>query len=95
MVCELALVVAALFAGAAIVINYKTRTRPWALAGGGQGEKNEVVIQRGTPDERVGRRASLAERPDHEPGGDCARQILGGAGALGQTRTGTPCGGGF
>jgi N-methylhydantoinase B len=36
----------------AIVINYKTKTAPWALAGGCEGAKNTVIIQRGTPDER-------------------------------------------
>lgn len=36
----------------AIVINYKTRTAPWAIAGGREGVKNTVIIHRGTPDER-------------------------------------------
>ena len=36
----------------AIVINYKTRTAPWAIAGGREGVKNSVILHRGTPDER-------------------------------------------
>ncbi len=36
----------------AIVINYKTKTAPWALGGGREGEKNTVLVQRGTPEER-------------------------------------------
>jgi N-methylhydantoinase B len=36
----------------AIVINYKTKTAPWALGGGHDGEKNTVIVHRGTPDER-------------------------------------------
>ena len=35
----------------AIVINYKTRTAPWAIAGGRDGVKNTVIINRGTADE--------------------------------------------
>ena len=36
----------------AIVINYKTKTAPWALGGGSEGQKNTVIIGLGTPDER-------------------------------------------
>lgn len=36
----------------AIVINYKTRTAPWAIDGGREGVKNTVIIHRGTPQER-------------------------------------------
>ncbi len=35
----------------AIVINYKTKTAPWAIAGGHEGVKNSVIVQRGTPEE--------------------------------------------
>jgi N-methylhydantoinase B len=36
----------------AIVINYKTKTAPWALGGGAEGQKNTVIIGLGTPEER-------------------------------------------
>ena len=36
----------------AIVINYKTKTAPWAVAGGGEGVKNTVVVHRGTDQQR-------------------------------------------
>ncbi len=36
----------------AIVINYKTKTRPWSVAGGGEGVKNTVIVHRGSEDER-------------------------------------------
>jgi N-methylhydantoinase B len=36
----------------AIVINYKTKTAPWALGGGVEGQKNTVIIGLGTPEER-------------------------------------------
>ncbi len=36
----------------AIVINYKTKTRPWAVAGGNEGEKNTVIVHRGSDQER-------------------------------------------
>ena len=39
----------------AIVINYKTLTKPWAVAGGKEGEKNTVIIHPGTSkEEQVG-----------------------------------------
>jgi len=36
----------------AIVINYKTRTRPWGVQGGQPGLPNTVVVHPGTPEER-------------------------------------------
>lgn len=36
----------------AIVINYKTKTAPWPVAGGGAGVKNTVIVHRGTDAER-------------------------------------------
>ncbi|HTX00125.1 MAG TPA: hydantoinase B/oxoprolinase family protein [Acidimicrobiales bacterium] len=36
----------------AIVINYKTRTRPWSIGEGVPGQKNTVVVHPGTPEER-------------------------------------------
>jgi len=36
----------------AIVINYKTKTAPWAIAGGREGVKNSVIVHRDTPEER-------------------------------------------
>ncbi|CAB5076068.1 unannotated protein [freshwater metagenome] len=36
----------------AIVINYKTLTRPWAVAGGNEGVKNTVIVHPGTPLEK-------------------------------------------
>jgi N-methylhydantoinase B len=36
----------------AIVINYKTRTQPWSVAGGKEGSKNTVIINQGTPEEK-------------------------------------------
>lgn len=36
----------------AIVINYKTRTKPWSVAGGGEGANNTVVLYEGTPKEK-------------------------------------------
>jgi N-methylhydantoinase B len=35
----------------AIVINYKTKTRPWAIRGGQPGFSNTVVVHPGTPEE--------------------------------------------
>lgn len=32
---------------------YKTRTRPWAIRGGWSGENNHVIMNPGTPDERI------------------------------------------
>jgi N-methylhydantoinase B len=36
----------------AIVINYKTKTQPWAVAGGTPGQKNTVLVRPGTPDQK-------------------------------------------
>lgn len=36
----------------AIVINYKTKTQPWSIAGGGLGVKNTVIVHPGTDLER-------------------------------------------
>lgn len=36
----------------AIVINYKTRTQPWSVAGGNKGVKNTVLVEPGTDSER-------------------------------------------
>lgn len=36
----------------AIVINYKTLTQPWAVAGGNEGVKNTVIVHPGTPEEK-------------------------------------------
>lgn len=36
----------------AIVINYKTKTAPWAVAGGVEGVKNTVIVHQGTERER-------------------------------------------
>ncbi len=36
----------------AIVINYKTRTEPWSVAGGHKGVKNTVLVEPGTEQER-------------------------------------------
>jgi N-methylhydantoinase B len=36
----------------AIVINYKTKTQPWSVAGGGKGVKNTVLVEPGTSQER-------------------------------------------
>jgi N-methylhydantoinase B len=35
----------------AIVINYKTKTQPWPVAGGQPGQKNTVLVHPGTPQE--------------------------------------------
>lgn len=36
----------------AIVINYKTKTQPWSVAGGNKGVKNTVLVEPGTEQER-------------------------------------------
>lgn len=36
----------------AIVINYKTKTQPWSVAGGSKGVKNTVLVEPGTAQER-------------------------------------------
>jgi N-methylhydantoinase B len=36
----------------AIVINYKTKTSPWSINGGGEGVKNTVVVNPGTSEEK-------------------------------------------
>jgi N-methylhydantoinase B len=36
----------------AIVINYKTKTEPWSVAGGNKGVKNTVLVEPGTDEER-------------------------------------------
>ncbi len=36
----------------AIVINYKTKTKPWSVAGGNKGVKNTVLVEPGTEQER-------------------------------------------
>lgn len=36
----------------AIVINYKTQTRPWSVAGGKEGVKNTVIVHPETPEEK-------------------------------------------
>lgn len=36
-----------------ICLVYKTRSRPWSIAGGGEGEPNRIVLDAGTPDERI------------------------------------------
>ena len=36
----------------AIVINYKTKTNPWSVAGGTPGQKNTVIVDPGLPEQR-------------------------------------------
>lgn len=63
---------------AAIVINYKTKTRPWAIGGGLPGESNTVVLHPGTDhEEHVG--ASYS----HFLAGERIRNLTGGGGGWG------------
>jgi N-methylhydantoinase B len=60
----------------AIVINYKTRTRPWAIGAGRPGLNNIVIVHPGTPEERhVGQ-----SRTSFEAGGRMVNLTGGGGG---------------
>lgn len=60
----------------AIVINYKTKTAPWALGGGREGVKNTVIVHRATPNEREVHVSDNA----FEPGGTIVNLTGGGGG---------------
>lgn len=63
----------------------KTKTRPWAVAGGHEAETNSVVMFPGTPEEH-----SVGTRRVAVRAGDCVRILTAGGGGHGDPRTRDP-----
>ncbi len=68
----------ALQPASAIVINYKTRTRPWAIAGGMEGVSNQVLLHPETDHER-----SVGASYNQLLAGERIRNLTGGGGGWG------------
>jgi len=69
----------------AIVINYKTKTAPWAIAGGREGVKNSVIVHRDTPEER-----EVSVSNNAFQAGGTILNLTGGGGGWASRWSGTP-----